>query len=382
MADGSAAEVLTWSERFRAGSLQLAPTPPGHDPAVLRDLAELRRLATEIESAALAGVDIAPLRRRQVALEAAVNRLVRTVQGRASAFTRSLSVAELVHGLGERTLVELADVDRCLYAVVVGGTGRRPVLTSLGPTARVLTELDAARFAVRRLAFGRGSPAALAAARVALAESAKQLDSLLLAPIAAAAGDGPLVIVPTGALHVLPWSTLPSLQGRPVSIAPSAALWLDSHRAEPARSRRRRVALVAGPGLPGPSRGGQPGPRLPRHGSGSRTGAAHGPAGHGRGGEVGDRWRHAGPRRRPRTVPGRQPVVLCAGDGGRAVDRPRSRVDATVPRDAGAVGVRFRTVGRAAGRRAAGPARPACSPWAPARWWPASFPFPTTPPAP
>jgi CHAT domain-containing protein len=138
-----------------------------------------------------------------------------------------------------------------LYAVVVGGAGRRAVLASLGPTARALTELDAARFAVRRLAFGRGSPVALAAARVALAESAKQLDSLLLAPIAAVAGDGPVVIVPTGALHVLPWSTLPSLHGRSVTIAPSAALWLDSQRAEPARSRRRRVALVAGPGLPG-----------------------------------------------------------------------------------------------------------------------------------
>ena len=52
------------------------------------------------------------------------------------------------------------------------------MVTSARAAARVLAELDAARFALRRLAFGRGSTAALAAARVALAESAKPLDAL------------------------------------------------------------------------------------------------------------------------------------------------------------------------------------------------------------
>ncbi|WP_244211386.1 C50 family peptidase, partial [Amycolatopsis kentuckyensis] len=72
-------------------------------------------------------------------------------------------------------------------------------------------------FAVRRSAFGLGSFAGLAE------RTARRLDDLLLAPLPL--GDGPLVIVPTGRLHELPWPALPGCRGRPVSLAPSAALW-------------------------------------------------------------------------------------------------------------------------------------------------------------
>jgi CHAT domain-containing protein len=53
--------------------------------------------------------------------------------------------------------------------------------------------------------------------------------------------------VPTGALHAMPWSALPSLRGRPVVVAPSAAVWLGLE----ARPRRAGgVVLAAGPRLP------------------------------------------------------------------------------------------------------------------------------------
>jgi CHAT domain-containing protein len=61
-------------------------------------------------------------------------------------------------------------------------------------------------------------------------------------------GDRALVIVPTGALHALPWSTLPSCRGRPVSVCPSAALWLRAASSPAARATTRPI-LVAGPGL-------------------------------------------------------------------------------------------------------------------------------------
>ncbi len=56
------------------------------------------------------------------------------------------------------------------------------------------------------------------------------------------------MIVPSGALHALPWATLPACAGRPLSVAPSAALWL---RARERRAPARPAAplLVAGPGL-------------------------------------------------------------------------------------------------------------------------------------
>jgi CHAT domain-containing protein len=78
-------------------------------------------------------------------------------------------------------------------------------------------------------------------------EAAGALDRLLLEPIEPAVGRSPLVVVPTGVLHSLPWGALPSLRGRPLVVAPSLATWLEL-AARP-RSRRRRVAFAAGPRL-------------------------------------------------------------------------------------------------------------------------------------
>jgi CHAT domain-containing protein len=77
--------------------------------------------------------------------------------------------------------------------------------------------------------------------------SAAALDKLLVEPMRPVIGDRPLVVVPTGALHAIPWSALPSLRGRPVVVAPSLVTW--SALAARPRSRRRKVVLVAGPRL-------------------------------------------------------------------------------------------------------------------------------------
>jgi tetratricopeptide (TPR) repeat protein len=50
--------------------------------------------------------------------------------------------------------------------------------------------------------------------RQAAREAAAALDRLM-----PPTGDGPLVVTPAGALHDMPWSALPSLRGRPVSVA-------------------------------------------------------------------------------------------------------------------------------------------------------------------
>jgi CHAT domain-containing protein len=79
--------------------------------------------------------------------------------------------------------------------------------------------------------------------------SAERLDELLLAPLAERLADRPVVIVPTGSLHAMPWAMLPKLVGRSVVVAPSATTWsaLQSSRGRAARASR--VALVAGPRL-------------------------------------------------------------------------------------------------------------------------------------
>ena len=58
--------------------------------------------------------------------------------------------------------------------------------------------------------------------------------------------EAPVVLVPTGALFGVPWNTLAAA---PLSIAPSAAMWLrlQSQELHPIE----QVTLVAGPGLEG-----------------------------------------------------------------------------------------------------------------------------------
>lgn len=287
--------VLTWAERWRASALRLRPVRPPGDDALEADLAELRRVLGEAERAVLAGRDATRLRRRQAALELAIQRRARqgdrqrdhqaggrdAAEGRGqdrrglepagSGGAASLADADgpspagvrgLTALLGERALVEMVTLDGWLHAVVLAGG--RCALRRLSRLDEVGAELGGLRFGLRRLALRYGSAASLRAAADAAAQAAGRIDELLLGPLRDLVGARPLVVVPTGVLHALPWSTLPSLAGRPVSVAPSAALWqraaatagadADVGRAEAAAvpgGRGGGVVIVGGPGLPG-----------------------------------------------------------------------------------------------------------------------------------
>lgn len=258
---GDPGRVLAWAERWRAATLLLPPAraSEGVDAALRHDLTELRLVVAELEKATLEGNDeTAGLLRRQAGLERAIRERTRQATGAGEHEGSVVGVAALRAVLGDATLVELVEVDGGLHAVTVRAGGVH--LQELGPLAEVARELDALHFALRRLARAGASAVALssvvsarlAAAGTAAAFSADRLDALLLRPLGRQLREGPLVVVPTGALHALPWGLLPSCRGRPVSVGPSATLW---HRAQArppeTRQRERRVVLVAGPGLPG-----------------------------------------------------------------------------------------------------------------------------------
>jgi CHAT domain-containing protein len=99
------------------------------------------------------------------------------------------------------------------------------------------------RFVLRRLADGRLQPGD----ELALAYRGKKLESGLLGPAAAELEDGPVVVIPPGRLRAVPWTLMPSLGERVVTIAPSASTWVRARRKKP--PAQRRVTLVAGPGL-------------------------------------------------------------------------------------------------------------------------------------
>ena len=236
---GSAARVLAAAERRKAAGLLLRPARPPDDEALANDLVQLRRVTAALDESLRDGRPDAALTRRQTALENSIRRRALRTRGHEA----SDVVRPSVVSLGENGLVEFFALDGELHAVTVADGRAR--LRRLGDERAVSKEVASLRFSLRSLATARpGSRAADAMADV-VATVAQRLDALLIAPLGV--DERPLVLVPTGELHALPWSLLPSLAERPVAVAPSLKLWQRA-AGESAASTRR--VLAAGPRLP------------------------------------------------------------------------------------------------------------------------------------
>jgi tetratricopeptide (TPR) repeat protein len=245
---GSARSVLVWAEEGRARHLLSRPARPPEDPELAAALGRLRVTVAKIEELRRAGRHSVDLVARQAALERQIRDHYRRQPHSGGADpTPAVSVADLAAALGEAALVEFTQLDGELHAVtVVGGRVR---LRRLGALAPLRDLIDHSAAALRRLARHQVSEASRAAASTMIRHAARQLDAALLDPLADQVDGRPLVVIPTGPLQSLSWSLLPSCVGRPVTVAPSAALWYAAHcRTSP---RRRQVTVAAGPGLPG-----------------------------------------------------------------------------------------------------------------------------------
>ncbi|MPZ72801.1 MAG: CHAT domain-containing protein [Nitriliruptorales bacterium] len=241
---GDANRTLRWAERWRAGTLFLRPVRPPDDARLNDDLVELRATMARLDDAALAGEDTRPLLRRQAALERSLQRRSRRTQAEKTDSSESLRVAALTDALGDRALVEMVAIDDELYAAVVAGGRVR--LRRLGSQRAAVAEIDALQFALRRLAGQQRSGRRPNVARDAARYAAQRLDELLMHPVMNDIVDRPLVVVPTGPLHALPWSFLPSCTHRSVTVAPSALLWQRAATRDPGKRRSGDVVFVGG----------------------------------------------------------------------------------------------------------------------------------------
>jgi tetratricopeptide (TPR) repeat protein len=230
---------LQWSERWRGTVLRVTPVRPPADSELVADLAALRSVATRLDSALDSRAAAPTLERERRRLETAVRQRVLHTPAAAAAQAEVFRTADLVEQLGGASLLELTDVDGQLHAVVV--TGGRLRLVHVGPTKAATHALAHALFTLRREGAGRGSH------RLDLAEIGRRLEVSLLGESVRLLGDGPLVVVPTGKLHAVPWGMMPSLRDRPTAVTPSASAWLRARRA--ARPDEDRVVLVGGPRL-------------------------------------------------------------------------------------------------------------------------------------
>jgi tetratricopeptide (TPR) repeat protein len=253
--DGSANRVLAWAELTRGLSQRLPRVTPEPDPEVAAWSQELRLLRARLREPDGAG---APLQVRAGELEQLLrSRAWQTgVPGARAApegdgppgATRSpvAAPAQVRAALAEAdgTLLALLAVDGRLLAVRVDG--RRSTLHPLGPVTPVLDLARRVRADLDLLASAWTPAVIRQVAERSAWEGLARLDDLLVRAVPGGQGDGPVLLAPAGVLSLVPWGSLPSLRGRPVTVSPTATSWLG---ARPAGVRLSRLGAVSGPGL-------------------------------------------------------------------------------------------------------------------------------------
>ena len=236
VADGEPATVLTWLERTRAATSRIVPVRPPQDPGVTRALAELRHLVAEGRAAP-----------RQEELR----REIRQACWRSGAARSALTIVD-----PERLRREAARRGAAWVGFVPAGDGLRVLV--VGEEVRLL-RLEVPHLAERLATVAADLDAAASVAGEVLAEVVRRslrgelaaLSDDLVAPWLDLVGDRSVALSPAGDLHRVPWSLLPGLRGRAVSVPRGATEWADGRRGGVRAGVRDgpRTLLVAGPRL-------------------------------------------------------------------------------------------------------------------------------------
>ena len=247
----SAPLVFAWLERSRAQAFRVRPVRPPADPQAATALAELRQLSRLIREAELGGTRDPHLAARQARLQREIRERDWQASGggRATAQASLGEVSGALDGSGQSLVSILARRGQMLAVLVRRGSAR---LVGLG-------DFETAAEAGRRLnadldtLAGRMLPARLEAViRESIRHQTDVLTAEIIKPLRSWLGDDGVVFVPAGALGAIPWSVLPDLRGRPVTVSPSASSWLAAWLSGPAAAGQPATVpplLVAGPDL-------------------------------------------------------------------------------------------------------------------------------------
>ncbi|MGI9052101.1 MAG: CHAT domain-containing protein [Ilumatobacteraceae bacterium] len=263
VADGRARELLHRIEAMRTMVWHAPLVRPPDDEAMAAGLTGLRRLNTVIADPETSVDDRSHAEQERLAVERSIRGLDRRARGERVLDRRHRTTTEQVvteavsdlRTLGDRQALAYADLDGRLLAVAVDRGRCR--LHDLGSIEEVAANVDACGFTLHRLNRAQGSEASRKAARDSLLDATTAL-GVQLVPPAIARSDRPLVVVPTGVLHGVPWTALEVLRGRAVSVSPSLSGWSVAARSSVVRAGRRLLAnrrpgepagFVAGPGL-------------------------------------------------------------------------------------------------------------------------------------
>jgi tetratricopeptide (TPR) repeat protein len=236
---GDVHRLLFWSERWRATALAARSTALRHDRQLAAELSALRGVIRLLGTSEMPASRRTALERERRRLETAVQARTRRSPGSRVQEAEEFDLDTLFGELGGSSLIELIEVDGVLHVITVAD--RRVRLHTVGSVPE--DEIRMNRFLLRRLA--RSPPRS--GDEQSLIYRGSQLESSLLGSAAAELGDGPVIVIPPGRLQAVPWTLMPSLRDRAVTVAPSTLTWARArHKRPPAH---RRVALVVGPGL-------------------------------------------------------------------------------------------------------------------------------------
>jgi len=227
--DGRPEVVFEWSERARALASKVTTLRPPPDPQLAADLTALR-LVDPADTATARELRERIRSKSWYAAEGSVGEPVTldVLQARLAS-DRAALVAHLV-------------VDEALTALVV--TGDRATVVPLGDAPSVREQLD--RIAAD-LDFAAHNPGGSfgETVRASLDADLAVVADRLVTPLLDLIGDRRVVLTPSALLAGTPWTLLPGLKGRPLTIPTSATRWLEL--VEVRRRKPTRIGLVAGP---------------------------------------------------------------------------------------------------------------------------------------
>lgn len=231
---GRPAVMLEWSERVRSAAWMVATPQPVVAPSAASSLEQLRdlgsgqssrhvELARDVRDAWWASASAPNAVAQRVDLET-----LREALGR----TESTLIAYLVTSSGLHGLVVDATQE---FAVRLGGAELDPEYF-----ARLQADMEvAASIRDERIA---------PVLRATLHQHLERASQVLVAPLIDRISTRRVVLAVPGRLAGVPWTMLPGLVGRSVTVPPSATRWVSQVAAQwPAP---RRVVLVSGPGVP------------------------------------------------------------------------------------------------------------------------------------
>lgn len=238
---GSARMVLRWSERCRGSALQRRALPAA-DPELGAALERLRAVAAGMRGS----VNPECSSERVGALEGQVRHRAMLARGGARAAGAEFGVDDVRAELGDAVLLSFFEHRRCLHAVsVISGRVRVHEIGAVGDVEGKVARLV---HLLSRQAERDSADPAVAPSSV-LRRAAHQVQACLLFPVLDQLREGrPLVVVPAGRLHTVPWSALPVCRALQITTSPSLRCWLQA--AQDARGHSGVGQLwVSGPGL-------------------------------------------------------------------------------------------------------------------------------------